>query len=463
MTQLAKLLSVGAFVGTTGASCRLLVGERGSGKSVVLEAREKPGCPCRGSARNSPQFRVLCAVASVLETALPSVIPLYVSCDGIERFAGVFAELELEALIARAMVSRGVYPSSPTLEGILPALRSAGRRFLLIVDEIDSAYKVRRGSPAYRNVLSSLGALDSLGNNHSGLISVVLCGSSSVTGQLLCGDLALIADRFPLMADGGTVDLNSQKYPTRRLPRTICIRLEPVKRMIQSMIVVAGGAAVLDEDLLRLARLVAFSAGATPRTVTAFIAEGFVDGVANSSVVVVEPKLTLAAAALHANLMRKLVASNYALRVLLVNPADGSLLIDRVMNEPWETALRPLSWSKVQEAWAEVRASTAVDSPGSLSAAYMYVEPVLWELCDAGLYAFVSETPTSDGGTLWPCVPLQMLLATPDAGPERGWMSRAHKHLSSALGTAGSVLVSKAAEAGLASTLKLAAGVLPVP
>lgn len=39
VSQLAKLLSVGAFVGKTGASCRLLVGERGSGKSVILEAR----------------------------------------------------------------------------------------------------------------------------------------------------------------------------------------------------------------------------------------------------------------------------------------------------------------------------------------------------------------------------------------------------------------------------------------
>lgn len=40
VTQIAKLLSVGAFIGTTGAACRLLVGERGSGKSVILEARE---------------------------------------------------------------------------------------------------------------------------------------------------------------------------------------------------------------------------------------------------------------------------------------------------------------------------------------------------------------------------------------------------------------------------------------
>ena len=40
VTQMAKLLSVGAFVGKTGAACRLLVGERGSGKSVILKARE---------------------------------------------------------------------------------------------------------------------------------------------------------------------------------------------------------------------------------------------------------------------------------------------------------------------------------------------------------------------------------------------------------------------------------------
>lgn len=37
VTQMAKLLSVDAFVGVTGSSCRLLVGDRGSGKSVVLK------------------------------------------------------------------------------------------------------------------------------------------------------------------------------------------------------------------------------------------------------------------------------------------------------------------------------------------------------------------------------------------------------------------------------------------
>ena len=393
-------------------------------------------------------------VASVIETALPSVIPLYVSWDGVERCAGAFAELELEALMARAMIARGVYPASPTLEGIFPALRGAGRRFLFIVDEIDAAYKVRHGTPAYHNVLSSLGTLDALGNDHSGLVSVVLCGSSSVTGQLIRGDPAHIADRFPLMADGGTVDLNSQKYPSRRLPWTICANLAPVKRMVQSMLTAAGADALPDDDLLRLARIVAFSAGVTPRAVTTFIAEGVAEGVVNTAFVAVSPKLSFPAAALHEIMMRRLAEANHALRALLLDSEDGALHVDRVMQVPWENALRPLSWSEVREAWAEVRAGANVsgETVTSPCTPYLYVEPVLWELCDAGLYAAVDETTqaVAEGIALWPCVPIQVLLATPGVGPERGWKNRAYESVKKAMGAAATAIVVKTAETGLA-------------
>lgn len=116
VTQLAKLLHMGAFVGTTGPACCLLVGQRGGGKSVILEA-----------------------LASVVETALPTIIPVYVTFADVERTGGAFVDVELETLIARAMATRGLVPHVPTLEGIKPALRAAGRRVLLIVDEIDAA------------------------------------------------------------------------------------------------------------------------------------------------------------------------------------------------------------------------------------------------------------------------------------------------------------------------------------
>jgi len=226
------------------------------------------------------------------------------------------------------------------------------------------------------------------------------------------------------------------------------------------MMTAAGGDTLADNDLLHLARLVAFSAGATARAVTTFIAEGVAEGVVNAAFVAVSPKLSFPAAALHAILMRKLAEANHVLRALLLDSEGGALHVDRVMRVPWESVLRPLSWSEVREAWAEVRAGANVpgETVTSPCMAYFYVEPVLWELCDAGLYAAVDETSIAEGIALWPCVPLQVLLATPGVGPERGWKHRAYESVKKAMGDAATAVVVKAAETRLASSVKFVTG-----
>jgi hypothetical protein len=86
------------------------------------------------------------------------------------------------------------------------------------------------------------------------------------------------------------------------------------------------------------------------------MAERAAEGVVNMAAVPGDHKLSLPAGALHIKLLRRLAAGNSALRKMLENPVDGSLHIDRVMREPWESVLQPLSWVQVREAWAEVRA-----------------------------------------------------------------------------------------------------------
>lgn len=170
----ADALAGGGFRGLNGVACRTLVGARGIGKTAVMRA-----------------FATVCA------SAFPGIVPLYVSAEGIDSVLNPFQGAQLGDMMCEAVRARGV--SVPSLHDLDFALHKSGLRVLVLLDEVDDLYRVSMKNPAaVSNVTQTLGHLAILGGQRTGLYGVLLCGSSSTTYSLVCGQTGNLGYKFPL-------------------------------------------------------------------------------------------------------------------------------------------------------------------------------------------------------------------------------------------------------------------------
>ena len=342
----ARNLSQGRYVGFNGACCRTLVGARGIGKSAMLQAFALAGA-----------------------SAFPGVIPVYLSGTALSDPSHALQAGHIRSILVAAARPWGVeVDSSMGPYALSTALQSRGQRMLLLVDEFDELFKHAVDDSLRRNVQASLAILQHLGNQASGLYSVLLCGSSSSTYKLVCSeDAAHLGKKFPLLALG-TPNLNSDKFQRTLLPSASCAATGEVEHMLQALVGQPGGWGLPPGDVPATARLVTFFLGATPRAVTKALQPGELVRIAGEHIAFTAPTDIRAAAtgsefaaasqALYYALLKALVAANSELRAATkASGASGGASLTAVMDptQKWEATLVPLKWPQVEEAWGEVQ------------------------------------------------------------------------------------------------------------
>eukprot|EP01033_Poteriospumella_lacustris_P004677 gene4677-3354_t len=234
----------GEYIGHNGVPGRLIQGPQGVGKSTVLTT-----------------FAAQCP------TLFPDVIPVYVSFDDLEnpqtllRSKTVLRVVEDQLLAKGVPVARRNADDPVDREALAKALEDAKKFVVLMVDEIDKAYRVT-DEPLRGIVLSSLYELSWLGGQRTGRFVVYLCGSSS-SGPLLLTCQAS-KDEFP--RQHGAPHLNATKFQTFRLPIS---RFDDVDTVEQLLVDVLGKKASSLEGCAtkQLARLIGFAAGVVPRSI----------------------------------------------------------------------------------------------------------------------------------------------------------------------------------------------------
>lgn len=243
-----------------------------------------------------------------------------------------------------------------------------GRGLLLLVDEFDDLYRVPASAPALvQNVLATLGMLSALGDRTDGYCSVLLCGSSSSTYDLVQGRSARLGRNFPLAA-GGIPDLNNTRFDRLRLPAPLCNAAPEVEAMVAAMAGRSGGV-LGDARLTSAARLLTFFLGASPRAVTRIAVPQAVKELTGRLLASASPAIPpdshfehpCTGAFLRALLLR-LGEENKELRAL-TRKFDGSANFLAIMDPacPWEQAVAPLTWQQVEAAFQE--AAVAASAP----------------------------------------------------------------------------------------------------
>ena len=384
----AEGLRDGHYKGTNGPSSHCVVGARGIGKTNFMRA-----------------FTAVCTAA------YPSIIPLYVTGEGLERSDSSFRELALEELILAAAAQHGLV--AECLEYLVEPLRRAGKQMLIIVDEAEQLYRVSADEPALRRTVGeSLGALDFLGNTISGVFGTLVCGSAAAMPLLITGKGAtVLGDTFPLLRDG-VPDLNITKYSKRVIMAADCKDTKQVGLILNHT---SSSPFMHDYDRAKLINGVAFLAGTVPRTIAgalnlrrqhssqAQVSPGLLEQLFGPP-----PALSVDARALYARIYQLLQQEN---RELIAKSVDksGALVRDFVEGDEWAAddrpaSLRPITRAQAAKAWQRL----APESTDPRARHDLYFQSLLDSLSDGNLIAqrHLDET----GETIWPMSAAQLVL-----------------------------------------------------
>lgn len=425
----AGLLAGNKYEHVNGASCRAVVGAAGVGKTNLLRA-----------------FTLVCAVL------FPKVIPVFVSCLGIETPSSSFARADLHQLLFAAAREQGLAldGAQGKAHSLTAALLESDRFIFLVVDELDELYRLRTSSDptVRRNALQTLYTLCQLGDNTSGRYSVLLCGSSYSLYQLVCHQITReLAEQFPLGPDAP--GLHRTKFPDVLIPSARCTDSSQVLAIIETLRM--WPADTPHWQRLAQARMVTFLGGTTSRaTIDAVTAAHVGDCSPAQLLSIVQRQLrgsravTQDGAVMLEEVQWLLRKANAALLRRLRLP-DGSCAVEELVHvdhalpltaddarapfslppsgechllyvaaeaaagkPSWESLVRPVSWDAVMKAWAR-----RCKADGRRTD-YAYAEVLLSSLADASLLSI-----RSDAGPLvravWPTSAAQLVFGhSPD-------------------------------------------------
>lgn len=177
--SVSSTLATGAYRSKGTLASKTLRGPRGTGKSTAMTA-----------------------FATVAPLFLPDLIPVYVNYIGMDDSAagGYMRRYSVLVMVADALAVHGIH-AAPTQDGIVAALERHDKYVLLLLDEVDKLYesqgdvRVDSSNPSLRFAveLQTLGQLASLGDDPRGRLAVLLCGSSSLLGDLITTNLRSVS------------------------------------------------------------------------------------------------------------------------------------------------------------------------------------------------------------------------------------------------------------------------------
>ena len=245
----SRNLSSGNYQGTRGVSCSTLVGAKGIGKTSSLQM-----------------------FARICKFVIPNVYVVYVNFNNIRSSDPNFLKFSLITLIVIQLRLLGLvvpeFNEKAPKDVLLTYLQTAKISVLVLIDELDQLYKTVLPDNDVNQI--TLHDLACLGNQPTGRVSVVLCGSSAMMEDIITTngikDASIVAE-FPLLT--GAPNLNGTKYLTKRVYSTLPTDL--------------GAVAILSRKELNDAnkpwlRLVAFAGGCSARTTERILNDSSTNG-----------------------------------------------------------------------------------------------------------------------------------------------------------------------------------------
>lgn len=327
-----KNLKDGKYVGMQGVSCSMLVGAKGIGKTAC--------------------FKTFTYLAPFIR---PYVFVSYVSYNSASCVGSRLSSKSLAMILSEELGKCGIEIAADNQsltygERLVEALKTADRYLLVLVDELDQLYRVDGSKNP--SALATLSDLAYLGNQPSGRISVLACGSSALMENLIttnCND-QIRAD-FSLLSTGA-INLNCTKYRTKRVYSMLPMDLKAVASIVDKL---EG----TYEDNLPYYRLVAYLTGCSARNVERFINDTDDDGLVSGSRSL-ENSLTGSnnltnsdISSLRDAIFKALRKKNRALLVTLFGASTCSSadIVRNIALTNWEDLLKPLEYAEVELVW----------------------------------------------------------------------------------------------------------------
>eukprot|EP01036_Dinobryon_divergens_P024287 gene24287-32723_t len=233
-------------------------------------------------------------------------------------------------------------------------------KLLLLIDELDQLYK-----STDKICLTTLHDLAYIGNQASGTISTIVCGSSSLMELLITTNGGeRVRSEFPLL-NHGAPNLNGTKFLTKRISSNLPSDLSAVA--IQSDM-------ELDNNTVYWIRLVTFCAGVSARAVGRLLRD-----ISNSSsgqiLMSLSPDDTALNGsntlsntdidALRGKILCKLYKRNAKMFDRIVNSSD---IVAAIATTEWEQHFQPLKYADVMKSWKKLisRGNVREESSGNL-------------------------------------------------------------------------------------------------
>ena len=351
----SRNLSLGKYKDTRGESCSTLVGAKGIGKTYSLQM-----------------------FARICKYVIPNVYVVYVNFNNILTSNPIFLKFSLMTLIVIQLRQLGLFvpefneEEEAPKDVLLTYLQTAEINLVVLIDELDQLYKTDN----HVNKVT-LHDLACLGNQPTGRVSVVLCGSSAMMEDLITTngirDTNIVAE-FPLLK--GAPNLNGTKYLTKRVYSTLPTDL--------------GAVAILSHKELNDAnkpylRLVAFAGGCSARATGRILN----DSSANGNIL-----LGLSPDSAHSghntlnkvdmnHLRGKIIKGLYKKNKTLFNQffhSKGLVSLQKLATVNWEERFQPLLFVEIKAIWTKLitRKKVQKEDSGNLMYNLLHLSDRCW-------------------------------------------------------------------------------------
>ncbi len=323
-----KNLSDGFYVGKIGSSSTALIGPHGIGKTTILKS-----------------------YVNFSPLMFNNIFPIYINYSNISGNSILQNHSLIELVIEHFQqhhTQRYRISQNDDLHFCLNELLIKDqKRALIIIDEVDKLYEV--GNVKYRpKTLKTLGELAGIGDDGSGLISTLLCSSSSRLPSLISASGKTepnTVKEFPLLSDAP--NLNESKFRATRIYCASSTDLNTPRLILGTNCSVSE------------LRLVTFIVGSNPREIERLCSEIRVNSDRTLDKFLVEKSLEankILNTTIAGKLWRKLLDEMYLKNKLLLSSLQTNECVDftKVEQIEWENEFRPLNRQTIDKVWVDL-------------------------------------------------------------------------------------------------------------